>query len=549
MEKKFVSCREACPTHTDVSEYIRLLLNGKFYEAWKINRQANVFPSICARVCTHPCELFCKRTCINYKDGDPVSLDSVSIKELKRSVVDNLPENYQERFLLEIIPTIKNNDKKIVIIGSGLAGLTIANDLRLAGCDVTIFEANRKAGGMIRYGIPQFRLPREVVDKEVYLLEKLGVKFIYNTKIGENIMLENLRKEYDACVVAIGADSSIRLNILGEDNKGVCNALDFLQKQNLDLVGKRVIVIGGGATAIDCARTAIRLVGTKGNVFVVFPESLEEISAKDELKEMVSEGIRLLPRSFPERIIEGRNKEIISVALRGVKSLFDKQGRFDLVFEENPNFSFFVGADNVIVAIGQKTYFDDFKPFLMSGSQNIFLAGDCAAGKTLNVIEVIAGGHIIAEKIKKQLGILIEKESIDNNIKTIEFSLNQLKIDTATIGRNAPRLGEINFSERSTGFNSEDMIKEGMRCFQCGISIQCGTECIACRHCIDVCPQDAISLIKTKEATAENNDFFINGEYFKENGYEIVIDCKKCINCAICVIQCPCECLRGIIES
>lgn len=213
-------CQSACPAHTDVPKYIRLILEGKLYEAWKVNRLANVFPSICGRVCVHDCEKACKRQFIKHREGEALSRGPVAIRGLKRFITDNLPLDYMERFLEETLP-IKKINKFVAVIGSGPAGLAAANDLILSGCEVVVFEALPEPGGMLRVGIPSYRLPTEVLRTEIELLKKLGIEIRLNSALGREIFLDDLRKDFDAVFVAIGAHIAKQLKIKGKDLKGV----------------------------------------------------------------------------------------------------------------------------------------------------------------------------------------------------------------------------------------------------------------------------------------------------------------------------------------
>ncbi|MCB7128832.1 MAG: NAD(P)-binding protein [Candidatus Brocadiales bacterium] len=192
-ERRIPPCQKACPSGTNIPKYIRFILEGDYYEAWKVNRAANVFPSICGRVCVHYCEGECKRQRIEPRDGETIDLSPVSIRGLKRFITDNLQPDYQERFLEEVLP-VKKNGKSVAIIGAGPSGLVVANDLLLSGCKVVVYESLPYPGGMLRVGIPDYRLPPRVITEEVDLLKKMGMKLKLNTALGKGVKLKELQK-------------------------------------------------------------------------------------------------------------------------------------------------------------------------------------------------------------------------------------------------------------------------------------------------------------------------------------------------------------------
>ena len=274
------ACKDACPVHTNVLGYIKLIAEGEFQAAYELIRDTNPLPVTCGRVCYAPCEEACNRGQID---------EPIAICELKRFVADQVNIEQLE------VPTITKTDKKVAIVGSGPAGLAAANDLALKGYQITIFEALPQPGGMLRVGIPEYRLPKAILRKEIDCIQKLGVQIRTGVQVGKDISLQEVRKNYDALFIAVGAHGGMKLGVEGELLPGVMNGIRFLRAVNLGEkveVGKKTVVIGGGNTAADCARTAKRL--GAGEVTIIYRRSRTEMpTSAEEVATLKEEGIRI----------------------------------------------------------------------------------------------------------------------------------------------------------------------------------------------------------------------------------------------------------------
>ncbi len=287
------ACMDRCPVHTNVLGYIKLIAEGKFKEAYELNRNVNPFPSVCGRVCYAPCEEACNRGQLD---------EPVAIRQLKRFVadfvnIDELP-----------IPQITESGKKVAIVGAGPAGLAAANDLALSGHLVTVFEAQDEAGGMLRYGIPEYRLPRETLRKEIDYIRKLGVDIKTGIRVGKDISISDIRRDHDAVFIGVGAELGMQLDVGGSTLSGVMDGIRFLKEVNPGVkveIGKKVAVIGGGNTAIDCARTVRRLGAEE--VRIVYRRSRAEMpAAKEEIDAAEREGVKIEYLTLPKRFLGDR---------------------------------------------------------------------------------------------------------------------------------------------------------------------------------------------------------------------------------------------------
>jgi homotetrameric NADPH-dependent glutamate synthase len=395
------ACREACPIHMNVLGYINLIANGRIKEAYDLIRSTNPLPAVCGRVCYAPCEKACNRGQLD---------DPMAIRELKRFVTDQIDIESLE------VPDITRNGKKVAIVGSGPAGLASAHDLARQGYEITIFEALPEPGGMLRFGIPEYRLPKDVLNQEIEYIKRLGVEIKVDTKIGREIQLEELKKSYQAIFVATGAHESTKLNIPGEDSQGVIPAIDFLRDTNMGRqvdVGQKVAVIGGGNTAVDAARVARRL---GAEVKVVYRRSRAEMPATPaEVHGAEEEGIELMFLTNPTKIVAVDGK------VSGIECIKMKLGEPDASGRRRPipieGSESVLEVDTVITALGQVSVLGFAKELgieisgrgtistdeaLATNVEGIFAGGDVVTGPSI-AIEAIAAGKRAALSIDEYL--------------------------------------------------------------------------------------------------------------------------------------------------
>jgi NADH-quinone oxidoreductase subunit F len=446
-------CADTCPVKIDVHQYVALISQEKFEEALELIREKNPFPSICGRVCHHPCEAVCRRGEID---------QPVAIKALKRFVADK--EIALRRRRPRVLPKIKRPER-VAIIGAGPSGLTAAHYLGREGYSVKIFEAKKRPGGMLAWGIPDYRLPKRVLEIEISEIKALGVQIETGVYVDRELFLK-IREDFDAVLIAIGAVRSLKLGIPGEDVEGVMTALEFLADVNLrDLivVPKRVAVIGGGNAAIDAARCAVRF---GADVSILYRRGREEMPAiKEEIAEAEFEGVKLRLLVGPKRVLTSNGKVRGVECVRMALGPFDSSGRRRPVEIEGSEFQ--VECDMIISAIGQKPdlSFLDGEIEIENGRivtdkdcttsiSNIFAAGDCVTGPA-TVIEAIAAGERAASAIKRHL--LGEEREIEP----------PSDVEREQMPRLDRRRRMRGFEEVELGFTKEMAISEANRCLRC----------------------------------------------------------------------------------
>ena len=475
-------CVAACPMGTDVKGYVGLISEGKHAEALKRVRETLFLPGTLGRICAHPCEEKCKR-------GEMKT--PLSIAALKRFVADRCDDD-----TLWDLGTAPEKNERVAIIGAGPAGAQAALDLRRKGYQVTVYDRLKVKGGMLRVGIPEYRLPREVIEREYSLLEKIGVRFVLGVDIGKDIPFENLRLENDAVLIAVGAHKGVLLSVPGIDLKGVLNAVDFLREVSLTgraTLGNKVVVIGGGNVGVDTARTA-RRAGAK-DVHLVCIECRDEMPAHDwEISETEEEGIKIHTSCGPQEIFGAEGKV---TGLRTVRclSVFDPEGKFCPRFDSGVT-DIIEGVDNVIFAVGQSVdgsfISEDLLPRQTGGRfrtdpitlqtciDKVFAAGD-ATGRSILAIEAMAEGRKAAESIDRYL---TGRKLYDNR----DFAGGtETKLETK-IDPEEPNLPRVrtrmlppeervrSFAEADLGFDEQMAVQEASRCFQCECKL-CMKEC------------------------------------------------------------------------
>jgi formate dehydrogenase (NADP+) beta subunit len=559
---KVVDCQWACPAHTPVPEYIRLIAQGRYSDAYMINWKSNVFPGILGRTCDRPCEPACRRVRV---ENEPVA-----ICRLKRVAAD-----YKDdiRARLPKPPAIKNG-KRIALIGGGPASLTFARDLAPLGYTCVVFDQDPKSGGMMRTQIPKFRLPETVIDEECDYILDLGVEFVGGRRIDSLKAL--LAENFDAIFVGCGAPRGRDLEIPGrqEAAKNIHIGIDWLSSVSfghIDKIGKRVIVLGGGNTAMDCCRSSRRLGGEE--VQVVVRSGFEEMKAspwekEDAQHEDIPIHNYLVPKEFTHQ-----DGKLTGVVFEKVKAEYDAKGRRKLVPSGEPDQHF--PCDDVLVAVGQENAFPwierdlgiEFDQWDMpkvdpktmrSTHPKVFFGGDSAFGPK-NIIWAVAHGHEAAVSIHKLLsGENIEDrpppgvELISQKMGLHEWSYdNEIALDQryrVPLRDKAVALRDIKM-EVELGFDPNLALAEAGRCFNCDIETVFAPQlCIECDACVDICPMDCITFTQNGEeaelrtrlmAPAPNptQDLYVADGL--KTGRIMVKDEDVCLHCGLCAERCP----------
>jgi len=501
-------CQFNCPINTDVQGYLSLITQGKFEEALALNREVNPFPLICGRVCTHPCEA----ECIRAQYDEPVAICA-----LKRFVGDY--ELRTERHQAQT-PIAKTRSERVAIIGAGPAGLTAAHDLVKLGYPVTVFDSLEVAGGMLYWGIPEYRLPKKLLQLEIDDLKSLGVEIRTGVSVGENLTIDDLFQQgYKAVLIAIGAHKGLKGEVPGEDeSEGAIDCLRFLRAVNSghrDRPGDKVVVIGGGNAAIDSARSALRL-GSK-EVNIIYRRSSHEMPAiPSEVEEAEREGIKIHFQVAPVRIVGEKGSvkrvECVRTKLAGP----DASGRRQPIPVKGSHFQ--MDADAIILAIGhqpdtgslggnngigvseQGTLVVDYET-LSTTKAGVFAAGDAVSGPA-TIIDAMASGRKAAISID---GYISGKRLPEQpTLKTVAKSSSRDKILGEVPKRPRRNMTTLPFEERissfneiNLGFTEKDAKEEAKRCLGCSIfsTVDIDSCCgITCRLCMDSCWKDAITL-------------------------------------------------------
>lgn len=534
-----IPCQDACPAQTNIPGYIRAIYEKEYGEAYEINRSANILPGVLGRICSRPCESACRH-------GESDNGVSVGICHLKRSCADLKPVSHRirEEFYS---PT----GKSVAIVGSGPAGLAAAHDLTLFGHKVTIFEGQEKPGGMMIYGIPEFRLPREILAMEIENILRMGIELKTGQMIGKEISLDFLKKEFDAVVVATGCTKPRTLGIEGEDLENVHNGLAFMEAVNegkTPFVGDTVVVIGAGFTAVDCARSALRLGGK--DISINIRKTLEYMRIDEtEKHETQFEGIITNSLIQPSKIIgEGGKVKGIEFTRTRMKKSETPPYRTSVPIEGS---EFCVPCDSVIAAIGQTPDAGAVEDGLSAkkmhgGNDNLFFAGDFLTGSS-DVISAIASGRkcsraidefLLGEKRKQIVVRLVEHDTTDRP-RAFDFIP---KVDMNTIPMDNRMESYVN--EVETGYTDDQANEEAKRCYLCNLKYEIDPLiCIYCSACIDVAPKDCIKMIEFIPINEDGSygDYQETGEWNKVRS--ITIDNKNCIRCGQCLAVCPMDCI------
>jgi heterodisulfide reductase subunit A-like polyferredoxin len=483
-------CKATCPAHVSIQGYIALINEGKYDEALKLFKQDHPFPGICGRVCHHPCEGECTRNDVD---------QPLAIRELHRFLAD-YEKARGEYYIPEI--TAEKRDEKVAVIGSGPAGLTAAYYLLQHGYHVTIFEKLSEPGGMMRVGIPEYRLPRDLLANEIWVIQQMGAEIKCGVTFGKDITLESLKKDgYSSVFMAIGLHGGRKLGVENEDIEGVLQGVDFLRDAAMGKkveIGKDVIVVGGGNVAIDVALTAKRL-GAE-NVTLICLEKREEMPAwEHEIEEALEGDIKIVNSFGPKSFFIDKNKRISGIEFKTCTAVFDENRRFNPQYDDNACQPFF--GDTVIVSIGQSTNLEGIKEqgiaisrpggleadpvTLQTPIEWVFAGGDAFYGPK-SVVDAVACGKEAAESIHRFINGMDLKEGRDKKWEHVkpEVSEEVLK-DRVKVRCLDPKARECNFLEVSFGYNEDEAKAEADRCLKCGI-------CSECYQCVEACLAGAI---------------------------------------------------------
>ncbi len=570
---KVVDCQWACPAHTPVPEYIRLIAAGRYADAYMVNWHSNVFPGILGRTCDRPCEPACRRGRVEENNG-PASMsekpEPVAICRLKRVAADHKGD-VRARMPQ---PATTKNGKRIACIGAGPSSLTVARDLAPLGYHVTVFEADPKAGGFMRTQVPRFRLPEEVIDEETGYILDLGVEFLGGHRIAS--MREMLAKDYDAVFVGSGAPRGRDLDLPGrqEGAASIHVGLDWLASVyfgHVTKVGKRVLVLGGGNTAMDCCRSARRLGGT--DVKVLVRSGFDEMKASPwEKEDAQHEGIPILDYRVPKTFVHASGR-LTGMTFERVRAEYDDKGRRKLVPTGEPDE--FHGCDEVLIAVGQENAFpwierdlgiafDEWgmpvvdKVTHQSTLPHVLFGGDAAFGPK-NIIWAVAHGHSAAISIDKLLHGEDTRERPDPMVQldSQKMGIHEWSYDNAVSpderyivpwSEAAKKLDSMHV-EVELGFDVQTAWKETQRCLNCDVqTVFTRDKCIECDACVDICPTDCITFTANGEedelrtrltapALNAEQDLYVS-EPLKTMRV-MVKDEDVCLHCSLCAERCP----------
>ncbi len=561
---RVVDCQYACPAHTDVPGYIRLIAQGRFDEAYLLNRQSNVFPGILGRTCDRPCEPACRRGRV---DGDPVA-----ICRLKR-VTSDLKGEIADR--LAPIPEQKNG-KRVAIIGAGPSSLTVANDLAPLGYEIDIFEKNDQPGGLMRWNIPSFRLPAEVLDEETSnIIDRGGVTVHYNSPVAS--LGDLLGRGYDAVYVGSGAPRGKELDLPGRHDEAESHihiGIDWLESVafgHIDSIGERVLIIGVGNTAMDCCRTARRVGGQDIRVMARRPREYFKASPW-ELEDAEEEHVEILVNRAPKAFVV-QNGRLAGMRFDCMEYELDARGR---ILSERVTGEEFLPADDVILAIGQENAFPwierdlgiefdkwdvpvvDARTF-QSTRAGVFFGGDAAFGPK-NIIWAVEHGHQAAISIHRhcQGEPLGERLPAGVTLSSRKMGMHEWSYanDYAPIERRLmphvslkERFKKLNI-EVELGFTAEQAAEEAQRCLNCDVqTVFAAKLCIECDACIDICPVDCLTItgngaeaqLRTRlKAPAQNpaQPLYVSVA-LPQTGRVMVKDEDLCVHCGLCAERCP----------
>ncbi|HSB10115.1 MAG TPA: FAD-dependent oxidoreductase [Blastocatellia bacterium] len=605
--QSLISCQVACPVHTDARGYVRAVAAGQFEQAYLIARGPNPFASICGRICGAPCEAACRRGKVPRVDDDGhfVATDHpISIRALKRFACEQAgpevrPTDEVLRGVQAFVPKvaaqtdemaalltaalegrfIRAAGEPVAIIGAGPAGLSAAHDLALMGFKPVVFETEPVPAGMLAVGVPSYRLPRELIAQEVAVIQALGVEIRCGVTVGKDISFAEIRRNFAAVIIAVGAKSSRSLGLPGERGPRVYGGVDLLRAvalgSSLD-IGSDVVVIGGGNVAYDVARTVLRQIASDtartaarlpatSRVRLASLESLEDMPADTiEILEGDEEGIERHNGWGPLEIERDTNGQVTGVSFRRCLRVYDETRRFAPVFDDSTTRT--LECDTVLLSVGQSpelTFLEGdgadiemmrpgwpkIDPATLTTSANgIFVAGDLAHGTRL-LIDAVASGKAAARSVYQHLtGRTIELEAVSAHITLDRYHRERgyeaIRRVPVPVARPEDRLQDPR-RVVETGYTREQAMREASRCLDCGVTpVFDGTRCVLCGGCVDVCPTQCLKLVSLADlepdpelAAAIANSLGGDAELTQHSA--ILKDEDRCIRCALCAMRCP----------
>jgi len=558
---KVVDCQWGCPAHTDVPSYIRMIAQGRFSDAYMENRKSNVFPGILGRVCDRPCEPACRRGRVEDKPVAICRLKRVAADN-RDDIVDRLPK-----------PPEKSNGKKVALIGAGCASLTVANDLRPLGYEVTIFEALETTGGLMRTNIPSFRLPPDVLDEEIGYILDMGVDLKLNHRIDS--MKELLDEGYDAVFVGTGAPKGKNLELPGRyDSDRIHIGIEWLESvafEHIKEIGKRVLIIGVGNTAMDCCRTSLRLGADDVKVMARKPREFFKAS-EWELEDAEEENVEILVNHSPKEFVYDKG-QLVGMKFDIMEYNVDEHGGID---RGTSTGEVVIPCDDVVLAIGQDNAFPwierdigiEFNQWdcpvvdeetMMCSRDGVFFGGDSAFGPK-NIIWAVEHGHQAAISVHKhcQGEDLRDRLPTGLNLFSQKMGMHEWSFSNnydASARRLMPhvdlkeRFKKLNI-EVELGFSAEQAAEEVERCLNCDIqTVFTEKLCIECDACIDICPVSCLTITQNGEedelrerlkAPAQNPDQALYvSDSLPQTGRVMVKDEDICVHCSLCAERCP----------
>ncbi len=610
--KAQVKCQAGCPVATDAGRYVQLIAAGRDEEAFLVARAPTPFASVCGRVCAAPCEDACRRGAVDA----PITIRALKRYVTERYGAESVRPDTQDRLHTALVSEgnryaghlpvrpasaeARPAGRKVAVIGAGPSGLAAAHDLALLGYSVTVFEAAGEPGGMMRFGIPEYRLPRTLIRSEIDKILALGVTLRLSTPLSPSFGLAELKGQgFEAVFLSVGVSKGRDLDVPGVELDGVVKAVDYLLNVNQGYrmnLGRRVVVIGGGFVAFDAARTALRLGrdggeddltalaaeneshakealdsaraalrGGAAEVTIVSLERFEEMpvlrttQGNEEFEETRREGVAFLPRRGPKRFVG--NGHLHAVELRGVTSVFDANGRFAPRYDDDDVLT--LEADACILAIGQKPELGFLKPAdgvaltpggtirvepttLATSAPGVFAGGDVAFGPR-NLIEAVANGKRAARSMHEFLAGDRARLERTLEIQKIPSAEYRMIAGFELLDREAPPTLELGrrtgIAEVETGFDSRQAWKQAARCLVCHVqTIYDPEKCVLCNRCVDICPEYCLALVPFASLDLPEEEKRALAERAEADGLPLsamIKDDDRCIRCGLCAVRCP----------